>query len=36
MNIQCPNPECRAENPAGAKFVGNVVLRLHLQIDISQ
>ena len=20
MNIQCPNPECRAENPAGAKF----------------
>ena len=20
MNIQCPNPECRADNPAGAKF----------------
>ena len=20
MNIQCPNPKCRAENPAGAKF----------------
>ena len=20
MNIQCPNPECRVENPANAKF----------------
>lgn len=20
MNIQCPNPECRADNPANAKF----------------
>ncbi len=36
MNIQCPNPECRVENPANAKFVGNAVLHLHLQIDISK
>lgn len=20
MDIQCPNPECRADNPTGAKF----------------